>query len=103
MLNRLHVARADNDVGLVHENRFDEAGNISTTVLIIGIGVHDDICSELQRCIQPGGKRFRQPLMMRKPDNMMDAVLTGHFDGTIRAAVVHDQQLDDVDTGNLAR
>ena len=72
-------------------------------VLVVGVGVDDDVGAELQRGVEARLEARGQALVVRQPDDVVDAVLAGDLDRAVGRAVVDDQPLDDVEAGDLAR
>ena len=91
------LAVADDDVGLAGEDRRDQLGDVGAAVLVVGVGVDDDVGAELEAGVEAGLEAGRQPLVVGQPDDVLDAVLAGDLDRAVGRAVVDDQQLDLVD------
>ena len=53
--------------------------------------------------VEPGLEGRRQALVVRQPDDVVDAVLARDLDGAVGGAVVDDEPLDRVDARDLAR
>ena len=60
---RADVAVADHDVGLATEQRGEELADIPTGVLVVRVGVDDEIGVEFQGCIDAGHEGGGQPLV----------------------------------------
>ena len=78
-------------------------GMSARVVLVVGVGVDDDVGAELQAGVEPGLEARGQALVVREPDDVVDAVLARHLDGAVGRAVVDDEPLDDVEARDLAR
>jgi hypothetical protein len=96
-------SRSDNYVCLAAQNRLEQSWNIIGAVLVVRIGVDDDICTQLKACVQSGAERVCEAAVLRKTDNMVDAVLTGNFRGPVGAAIIDDQPLDGANAGQSSR
>ena len=63
-------------------------------VLVVGVGVDDDVGAELQAGVEPGLESRRQALVVGQPDDVLDPAFAGDLDRAIGRAVVDDEQLD---------
>jgi hypothetical protein len=59
--------------------------------------------SELQAGVEPGLEGVGEPLVVREPDDVVDAVLTRDLHCAIGRAVVDDEPFDLVEARDLAR
>ena len=103
MLNRAHLAVADHHVGFAAQDGRDQVGDAVLRVLVVGIGVDDDISPQAQAGIQAGLEGGGQPLITGVTHHMVYAQCFGDFDGAVTAAVVYDQDFDLIDAGDMAR
>ena len=94
---------ADDDVRLTVEDRPHEDTYVSAEVLIVAIGVYDDVGAELEAGVEPRFEGVPQAAVSRKLDDVVDAVLAGQLGGAVGRAVVDDEDLDRVDTTDLPR
>ena len=85
------------------DDRRDELGDVGALVLVVGVGVDDHVGAELQAGVEARLERRREALVVRQPDDVVDAVLAGDLDRGVGRAVVDDQPLDGVEPGDLAR
>ena len=81
----------------------DELGDVGAVVLVVGVGVDDHVGAELERRVEAGLEAVGQALVVRQPDDVVDAVRARDLDGAVGRAVVDDEPLDRVETGHLAR
>ena len=88
------LAVADDHVGLAGEDRRDQLGDVGAAVLVVGVGVDDDVGAELEAGVEPGLEAGRQALVVGQADDVLDPVLAGDLDRAVGRAVVDDQQLD---------
>src|SRR5688572_9063103 len=102
VLDRHHLAVADDHVGAAGEDRTDQLDHVGAVVLVVGVGVDDHVGAELQGGVQAGLEAGGQPLVVRQPDDVVDAVLARDLDRAVGGAVVDDQPLDGVEAGDLA-
>jgi hypothetical protein len=72
-------------------------------VLVVGVGVDDDVGAELERGVEPGLEARGQALVVGEPDDVVDAVRARDLDGPVGRPVVDDQPLHDVEARDLAR
>ena len=97
------LAVADDHVGLAGEDRRDQLRHVGAAVLVVGVGVDDDVGAELEAGVEPGLESGGEALVVGQPDDVLDPVLARDLDRAVGRAVVDDQQLDLVDALDLAR
>ena len=97
------AAVADDDVGAALEDRCDEAGDVGAAVLVVGVGVDDDVGAEAEAGVDAGGVGDGEAAVAREAEDVVDAELGGVLGGAVAAAVVDDEDLDAVDAGDAAR
>ena len=85
------------------EDRLDELGDVAAVVLVVGVGVDDHVGAELERGVEPGLEARGEPLVVREPHDVVDAVLARDLDRAVGRAVVDDQPLDRLEALDLAR
>ena len=66
-------------------------------VLVVGVGVDDDVGAELQAGVEAGLEAGGEALVVRQLDDVVDAVLARDLDRPVGRAVVDDEPLDDVE------
>ena len=91
------------DVGLAAEERLEQPRDVAARVLIVGVGVDDEVGAELQAASMPARERRGQALPPAKPEHVSDAVRARDLRRAVRRAVVNHQDLDDVDARHGAR
>jgi hypothetical protein len=94
------VAVADADIGLAVQQRRQQLRDVGGGVLVVGVGVDDEIGAGLERGVDAGGESGGEPLVATQPDDVIDAAGTRHVRRPVARPVVDDQHLDDVDAGN---
>ena len=97
VLDRVGLAVADDHVGAAVEDRRDELGDVAAVVLVVGVGVDDDVGAELEAGVEARLEAGGQPLVVRQLDDVVDAVGAGDLDRAVGRAVVDDQPLDGVE------
>ena len=97
MVDLVDLAVADDHVGLAGEDRRDQLGDVGAAVLVVGVGVDDDVGAEFQAGVEPGLEAGGQALVVGQADDVLDPALAGDRDGAVGLAVVDHQQLDLVD------
>ena len=90
------------DVGLAGENRRDQARDVRARVLIVAVGVDDDVRAAGESVIDAGPESLRQALVALVPHDVMDAERLRHLDGAVAGAIVDDLQLEPLDSVVLA-
>jgi hypothetical protein len=98
-----NVAIADDDVRLATEQRGDQARNFARRILVVGVGIDDEVRAGLERGIDAGDECGRQPLVAAETHDVLDAALVRHISGAVARSVVDDQHLHDVDPGDRSR
>ena len=96
-------ARADDHLGAVFDDRPHQRFDVARVVLVVGVGVDDDVRAIGDRGFETGHERRRESAIDRMPHDAIDAEAFGDSRGVVRGAVVDDQPFDGVATGNLAR
>jgi hypothetical protein len=99
----LDASVANNHVRLGGENGSDERRDVVGSVLVVGVGVHDDVRAELQGGIDPRLKRHSESLIGVEADDVIDTALARHLGSAVGRAVVDDEPLHRVESSHLAR
>ncbi len=81
-------------VGAAGEDRRDQLRDVAAEVLVVGVGVDDDVGAELQRRVEAGLEAGRQALVVRQLDDVVDAVRARDLDRAVGRAVVDHEHLD---------
>ena len=68
-------------------------------VLVVGVGVDDHVGAELERRVEPRLEAGGEALVVRQPDDVVDAVRARDLDGPVGRAVVDHEPLDGVEAG----
>jgi hypothetical protein len=87
---------SDHNVGAVGKNRRDDVYNVIRTVLIIGIGVDDNVGPHSQGRMDPALKCVRQSQVAPKADNVLNAQLFCNSHGPISAPIVDNHPFKDI-------
>jgi hypothetical protein len=103
VLDRAGLPVADDDLGFLPEDRLHELGDLRLRVLVVPVGVHDDVRTVQQRVVDAVTERAGETHVRRVVHEVLDAVLLGDLDGAVGAAVVDHQDLDLVDAVDLSR
>jgi hypothetical protein len=101
VLDRVGLAVADDHVGAALDDRGNELGDVVAVVLVVGVGVDDDVGAELQRGVEPRLEAGGQALVVRQLDDVVDAVGARDLDRAVGRAVVDDEPLDRFEAGDL--
>ena len=94
---------ADHDLRPAFDDRSNEIGNTGGVILVVGIGVDDDVGAEPQRLLDPRHKGFREPVIIGETKDMVCPGGFRDLGGAVRRAVVDHQPLDAVEACDLAR
>ena len=96
-------AVADHQLRLARQDRCNQARDIIRVILVVGIGVDDDVGAFLHRTLQPGDEGMGQAHVDRQIDDMIDTAGAGDLHGAVAAAVVDHEPFDPIDPGQPAR
>ena len=75
VLDAHHVAVADHHVGLVPQDGRHQRRDVVGGVLVVGVGVDDDVGAQLEPGVEAGLERGGQALVVGEPDDVVDAQL----------------------------
>ncbi len=84
------------------DDRADQGRDVAAVVLVIGVGVDDDVCARVDGGVQPLGEGGGETAVAVEADDVADAELAGDFGGAIGAAIVDHQELNGSDARDLA-
>jgi hypothetical protein len=82
---------------VARKHRRHQLRDVGRVVLVVGVGVDDQVGAQLEARVEPRLERGREALVVRKADDVLDAVRARDLDGPVGRAVVDDQPLDRVD------
>jgi hypothetical protein len=88
---------ADNDIGATIENWPDEVRDVGARILIVTVGVDDDICAQAKAGIDAGAEGAGQAAVPRMADVVVDPGRPRDLCGAVGGAVIDHQDLDDID------
>ena len=103
VLDVVDLAVADDHVGAALHDRRDELGDVVAGVLVVAVGVDDDVGAELQARVEAGLEARREALVVRQPDDVVDAAGARDLDRPVARPVVDDQPFDRVESVDLPR
>ena len=103
MVDRLHLAVADDEVGVTAQDRRHQFRDIGRAVLVVGVGVDDHVRAQLQRCVEARLEALCESFVVRQPYDVVDTVGTSDLDGGVGGPVVDDEPLDLIEALHLAR
>ena len=95
--------RADHHVGLPGQHRRRQLRDIGRTILVVGIGVDDDVGIVVQAGIEPRHEGTGQTTILVMAHDVIDAALDRDPDRLILAPVVYDQPFDAIEPRHVAR
>lgn len=91
---------ADHHVGPVLKHRLSEQRYVGGYILVVGVGVDDDIGAEPQARVDAGHEGVGEAAIAGMAHDMVDAVRARHLGGVVGAAIVNNQPFDAVETGD---
>ena len=103
MGNLVGLAVTYDDICVAVQYGLDESGNVAAIILVVAVGINDDVSPQDQAAIDPGSKGMAQAAVARKPDDVVSTVFECHRYGSIGASIIDDQDFDTIDTGNVPR
>ena len=102
MSDLVDAAVAHDHVRLPGEDGSDEAWDLVAGVLVVGVGVDDDVGPQAQAGVEAGHEAGGQALAPREADDVVGPVRARHLRRPVGGAVIDHQHLHDVDAGNGA-
>src|SRR5690606_4975695 len=91
VLDGLDRPRADDDVGAAGYDRIDELLNVTRVILVVGVGVYDDVCTAFEARLDAEHERRSEAAIVGEPDDVVHAVLSRDVARVVGAAVINDQ------------
>ena len=98
----LDLAIADHNVGAAGDDRFHQLKDVFAAVLVVRIGVDDDVSAKLQTRVHACLEGDSEALVRVEADDVVDAALTRDLGRVVGRAIVDDQPLDSLEPGHLA-
>ena len=89
-----YFAIADHHLRRSAHDRRNEPSNVSAEVLIVSVGVDDDVRAESKREVDTGDERSREPAMRFQLQNVTGAGFARGVDSVVAAAVIDHKRLD---------
>jgi len=90
---------SDHQIGFAAHDGSNQLPDVVGAVLIVRIGIDDDIGPGLEARFNTGAKRVCQPLVPGQTYNMVNAVPYRDFYSAIGASVIDDQPLERINSG----
>jgi hypothetical protein len=90
MVDIFNRTTADNEIRPHLKDRRYELLDIRRAVLIISVGIHNDVRASFEAGIHSSAKRVREPLVAWNRNDVIDTALLGYCDRAIRAPIVND-------------
>ncbi len=94
MIDGLGFPVGDDGIGTAIQDRLDQLRYALLFVLVVAIGEDDDVGSELQAAGKAVPERAAQPLVLPVADDVLYAMTSSHFDGSVGTSVVNDDNID---------
>ena len=96
MLGLVDGTLSDHDIRFTFQDWANQFFNIGAAVLVVRVGIDDDIGTVPQAGIQSRHETFRKAFITSEIHNIMDTPVFGHLDGVVLAAVVDDEIFDGI-------
>jgi hypothetical protein len=103
MFDRGGLPVADDDIGAAVEYRPDQSRDIVRLVLVVAVGVDDDVGAARETGIEPGCERRGEAAIARMAHDVIGAAGARDVGRAVARAVVDHQDLDPVDAVDAAR
>jgi hypothetical protein len=75
--------------------------DVAARVLVVPVGVHDDVGAPTETLVHAGSECPGQPLVRRQLDDVVHAQGPGNLSRAVGGAVVHHQELDGIEALHL--
>ena len=98
-----NVSIANDDVRLAFQQRLEQRRDLAARVLVVGVGIDDEVRAPLERGVDAGGEGSREPFVAPQSNDMIDAGGARDVGRAVTRPVVDDEHLDDVDAGDGSR
>src|SRR5262249_47014301 len=98
VLNGMRLAIGNDNVSFALDNRLDQISYALAGILIVAVGIDQDVRAELESLQDPVMERLSQSHVAGVVDEVVDAQLAGDLDGTVGRTVIDNQILDRIDT-----
>jgi hypothetical protein len=99
--DRVDLAVADDHVGFAGDYRRNELFDVGTVVLVVSVGVDDDVSAKLERGIKACLEPCCKPFVRCEPNDVVNAAGSSDLDCAVFGAIVDHEPFDRVDTWNL--
>lgn len=103
VLGLVNGAFADDHVRFLFQNGAHQLFNVRTAVLVVRIGVDDDVRTQPQTCVQSGEEAPCQTFVAAEGYDVVESQLPCLLNGAVLAAVVDDEIFDGVDAVDVPR
>ncbi len=101
MLVSQRLTVANDHVGLVGKNGGYQFADLTAGVLVIGVGIDDDVRAKRQRELHTADEGLRKTTVAAVPQDVVRAMLQRHLGGAVRGAIVDHQHDHFVDSRDL--
>ena len=91
VLDLRHLPVADDHIGFAAQDRADKVGDHGLRVLVVAVGVHDDVGTEVQASVYAGLESGGETLVAVVAHDVVNAKFAGDFNGAVCRAIVNDQ------------
>ena len=85
---------SDDDIRRAVEDRANQLGDVAPGILVVPIGIDDDVGTERQGSFDTAAKGSCQALVVLMLDDVIDADLKGERHGAVGRAIVDDEDFD---------
>ncbi len=103
LLDLLDRAAPHYDVRLLLENRIDQSSDVLTLILIVRIGVDDDVGAEFEAVLYAHRKGSCKAPVLAQGHDVVGTGGARDFDGSIRRSIIDDEDFNLVDAHDFLR
>src|SRR3954454_3158599 len=94
---------ADDHIDAALKDRSHKLGDVGTAILVVGVGIYNDVGTKRDAAVESGAKGARQTDIDLVAQDVLDPELASDIGSTVARTVIDDQNLDHVDAGNGTR
>ena len=94
MCDAVGLAVANDQLGSAGQDGLDQLDDVAAKVLVVAIGVDDDIGAQLKAGVETRLEGMSQAAVAGKPDDVVRPGLAGDFAGAVGGAIVDDEDFD---------
>ena len=103
MFNLVYLPVADHNIGFVTQDGGEQIGDGVAGVLVVGIGVDDEVGTKPEAGVEAGLKGASQPQVFGMADDVGDVMVARNGRCAIGTPIVNHQRLNHINPRNVRR